>query len=93
MTTVKLTDKALAAAIGEGDSLILVQGGIVKRLPLKLLATAKELEAAEQKIQETCSGNIQIMDVGAEDFDFTAMDFSQYAAGDVILVVGDLATS
>lgn len=90
MATVKLTDKALAAAIGEGDSLILVQGGMVKRLPLKMLATAKELE---QKIQETCSGNIQIMDVGAEDFDFTAMDFSQYAAGDVILVVGDLTTS
>lgn len=37
------------------------------------------------------SGNIQVYDAGAAAFDFTTMDFSQYAAGDVILVVGDLA--
>lgn len=38
-------------------------------------------------------GSIKIMDIGSADFDPLALDFSQYAAGDVVLVVGDMATS
>ena len=43
-----------------------------------------------QKIEDTVTGNIQIMNVGSEELDITTLDFSQYAAGDVILVVADM---
>lgn len=58
--------------------------------------TAEQIEAAmgklvelAGKVESTASGNIHVLDIGAAEFDPTAMDFSQYAAGDVILVVSD----
>lgn len=53
----------------------------------------KTLVDAVNELLKTASvaGNVRVMDIGSAGLDISTLDFSQYAAGDVILVVGDLA--
>lgn len=98
MATVKLPDKALVEAAEEGDSLVLIQGGAVKRLPLALLAAAEDLEELTEEIMAqvrqviagAASATVHVYDIGSADLDVTALDFSVYGAGDVILIVQDM---
>lgn len=83
-------------------SVLPLEGGTLKGPLILAEDPVKDLGAAtkqyvdkvgtdlSKRIEDTVTGNIQIMDLGAGDFDITALDFSQYAAGDVVLVVGDM---
>jgi len=42
----KITDLTAATSIGDGDVLLVVQGGVTKRVPASLIATQTELDAA-----------------------------------------------
>lgn len=44
MATVKLTDKPVAEALGNGDQLVLIQGGAVKRIAAEQVAPAPDYE-------------------------------------------------
>lgn len=58
----------------------------------KLGYTRAEVQALLEKIDHlnTVEGKVHIYDIGSANLDLAALDFSQYAAGDVILVVGDM---
>lgn len=52
----------------------------------------RTLVDAVNELLKTASvaGNVRVMDIGSEGLDISTLDFSQYAAGDVILVVADM---
>lgn len=52
----------------------------------------RTLVDAVNELLKTASvaGNVRVMDIGSEGLDIATLDFSQYAAGDVILVVADM---
>lgn len=62
-----------------------------------LLTSIEKLEDGIHKIDPkflpdsaSVSGSVHICDIGSADFDPTTLDFSQYAAGDVVLVVQNM---
>lgn len=60
-----------------GDKAFIAQGNAVKQLPFS-------------KITCGAAGNIKIVDIGSGDVNPDEIDFTQYAAGDIILVVGNM---
>lgn len=98
MATVKLPDKPQVTAVVEGDSLVLVRDGAVKRLPLALLATVEDMDTLTDDVMKymktviagAASASVYVYNIGSEGLDISTLDFSQYAAGDVILVVADM---
>lgn len=98
MASVKLSDKPLVSAAVEGDHLVLIRDGAVKRLPLELLAAAEDLDSLTEEVKAyvrqiiagAASAKVHLYDIGSASFDPTALDFSVYGAGDVVLVVQDM---
>lgn len=98
MASVKLSDKPLVSAAVEGDHLVLIRDGAVKRLPLDLLATVEDMDQLTDNVKEymrqviagAATAKVHLYDIGSASFDPTALDFSVYGAGDVVLVVQDM---
>lgn len=77
---VVLTDDAHYQAIAE--AIRSKNGEATKYKPAEMAAAIAQIETGGVKIH--------LYDIGSADFDPMALDFSQYSAGDVVLVVADM---